>query len=158
MNKHHVLKHSFGVLSALALSLAIWIPQSAAQLPPGNQDQSSQFYACAPGAGKVHDVSDLTGGDLPQHQTGGMPKLTCYAASKPSGSDAHYSCATGALRLVSELKGGVLAEHQVGNPPRTCIQGNLPICAPGYIPYNAAAPVRIPSNLAPGGICISNPK
>lgn len=89
------------------------------------------------------------------HQTGGAPKFTCLAASKPGGAEGHYTCPGGAgdLHLVSDLKGGVLAEHQVGSPAHTCLVGSLPSCAHYYVP------TKSPSGgvLTPDDVCMPAP-
>jgi hypothetical protein len=105
----------------------------------------SQALVCKQGG--LHLVTDLKGGDLPEHQTTTTPAFTCYAASMPtcggtplapganclkpgmenSNQSGNYSCPTGMLHLVSDLKGGVEAKHQTGTtPPYTCIAGSLP--------------------------------
>jgi len=97
--------------------------------------------------GGLHLVTDLKGGDLPEHQTTTSPAYTCYEASMPtcggaplgpganclkpgmknSNQSGNYSCPSGGLHLVSDLKGGVLAKHQTGTTPAyTCITGSLP--------------------------------
>jgi hypothetical protein len=151
------LKHSLVALSRLALSAAVWIPQGDAQaqpLPGGNQTGNQRgAYTCAKGS--LHDVSDLKGGDLAEHQTGGAPKFTCIAGSKPGGTEGHYTCAGGQgdLHLVSDLEGGDLPEHQVGSPARTCLAGSLPSCAPYFVPS------KKPSGgvLAAGDVCMPAP-
>jgi hypothetical protein len=156
MNKHRISKCSLGVLSALAVSLAIWVPEGRAQLKPTWPTNHMNWYACAAGTGTLHDVSDLKGGVLPKHQTGGDAKYTCLAASKPAGATGQYTCpgGPGDLHLVSDLKGGVLAEHQVGNPARTCIAAALPICAQGYLPSKVSPGS---SMLTPGDVCVALP-
>lgn len=151
------MKHSVGVLSALALSLAIWVPQSQAQplQPTPNQQQPASAYVCA--SGSIHNVTDLKGGDLKEHQTGGTPIFTCLTASKPELNPGPpprplYKCpgGPGDLHLVSDLKGGVKAEHQIGSPPFTCIQGSLPGCALGFAPGGNAG-----QTLKPGQVCVA---
>jgi hypothetical protein len=130
----------------LALPLGVFGATSLAQ---NSSVDGPKSYVCAPGQGSVHLVSDLKGGDLRDHQTAGNPAYTCYSAYKPSGSNGNWSCAEGGLHLVSDLKGGVEPRHQAGDPPHTCIQGNLPECAPGFV---TTAGLGIP--LTPNGVCI----
>jgi hypothetical protein len=160
MNKAYVRKYSLGVLSALAVSLAIWVPESRAQnnppilQPTPNQPNPRSAYVCPAGTGGLHDVSDLKGGDSPQHQTGGSPRFTCIAASLPGGTSGHYTCPGGPhdLHLVSDLKGGVEQQHQTGNPPYTCLVGALPQCAAYNVPTkNNGQP------LTPGDTCMPAP-
>ncbi len=152
MNRQQVLKYSISVLSGVGLSLAIWVPQSEAQ-----NTNPIGHYACHPWLntaswGTVHDVSDLKGGDLAAHQTGGNPKYTCYQAFKPNGTDGKYTCSSGSLHLVSDLKGGVESQHQVGTPPRTCIQGALPDCAANFA--DAKTPTNGTGALSAGSVCV----
>jgi hypothetical protein len=153
MNKQLIRKCSLGICSALAV-VVIWAPRGQAQiLKPSPTTNPSTAYTCA--VGGLHDVTDLKGGDLPEHQTGGSPKYTCLSASKPSGTEGHYSCPNrpGDLHLVSDLTGGVSPEHQVGSPARTCIQGHLPGCAPFTVPSKS------PNGgvLTPGDVCMPPP-
>lgn len=132
----------------------ITLPLGMLFVTPFAQAQSSN-YACASGQGSVHRASDLAGGDLREHQT--ADGFTCYSASKPSESNGKLSCAPrSSLHLVSDLKGGVLREHQEGNPPKTCIEGNLPICASGFVAFNPRT--KLVGLLTPDTICIVNPK
>jgi hypothetical protein len=139
-------------LRVIALPLGMLNATSLAQA----QESNIQAYACAAEQGTVHLASDLKGGDLRKHQT--ADGFTCYLASKPSGSNGSLSCTSpSALHLVSDLKGGVLPKHQEGTPPETCIEGNLPICASGFISLNTSTHLE-GRPLTPNDVCTVNPK
>ena len=141
-------KRLFFGLHLIALSVGMLCATSLAQA------QLEPRYACALGQGSVHAASDLKGGDLREHQS--SDGFTCYAASKPSESNGRLSCeGRGSLHLVSDLKGGVLREHQEGNPPKTCIQGNLPMCAAGEVATNPLTHAVFGS-LTPDSVCVIN--
>jgi hypothetical protein len=148
---HQGSKRLFFGLYVIALPLGMLYATSLAQA----QISSASNYACAPEQGTVHPVSDLRGGDLRRHQT--ADGFTCYLASKPSGSNGSLSCTSpSALHRVSDLKGGVLPKHQEGDPPETCIEGNLPLCAPGLVTFNKSTGLT-GAPMTPEDICEFTP-
>jgi hypothetical protein len=143
---HERSKRLFFGLYVIGLPLGMLYATSLAQA-----QTTIASYACAAGKGTVHLASDLKGGDLRKHQT--ADGYTCYLASKPSGSNGSWSCTSpSALHPVSDLKGRVLPKHQEGNPPETCIEGNLPLCAPGYVSLNSVGLTGAP--ITPNDVCI----
>jgi hypothetical protein len=142
---HHRSKRLFFGLYVIALPLGTLYATSLAPASASN-------YACAPGQGTVHPASDLAPhGDLRNHQTD--DGFTCYLASKPS-----VSCTSpSVLHQAKDLTGGVLPEHQVGQldkPQETCIEGNLPLCAPGLVTLNQHTGKR-GDPMTPEDICVA---